>query len=215
MTVGNILWMASQLRLKLHFFSVIVGIILGFLVAIVRATHDKTGKMKALNFFCNIYLTIIRGTPLVVQLLITYFVIFGSVNVSKVVVAVIAFGVNSGAYVAEIIRGGIMSIDNGQFEAGRSIGFNHFQTMLYIIMPQVLKNVLPSLANEFIVLLKETSVVGYIALQDLTKSGDIIRSQTYQATFPLLFVALIYLIIVMIFSYFVKLLERRLHQDGR
>ena len=199
--------------LQVTFFAVILGIFLGFLVAMVRSTYDKTGKLKLLNFFCNLYLTVIRGTPVVVQLLITYFVIFGSVNIDKVLVAVIAFGFNSGAYVAEIIRGGIMSVDQGQFEAGRSLGFSYFRTMIYIILPQALKNVLPALANEFIVLLKETSVAGYIALQDLTKGGDIIRSRTYDAFMPLIAVAVLYLLMVMLFNYFVKQLERRLRNS--
>ena len=147
-----------------------------------------------MNFLAKVYLTVIRGTPVLVQLLIIYFVVFASVDINKIIVAVMAFGINSGAYVAEIIRSGIMSIDDGQFEAGRSLGFNYTQTMIYIILPQALKNVLPALANEFIVLLKETSVSGYIAIQDLTKGGDIIRSQTYNALFPLLMVAAIYLL---------------------
>ena len=145
--------------------------------------------------------------------MIIYFVIFGNVKVDKTLVAVLAFGINSGAYVAEIFRSGIMSIDNGQFEAGRSLGFNYTQTMWYIIMPQAFKNVLPTLGNEFIVLLKETSVAGYIALQDLTKGGDIIRSRTYSAFMPLIAVAIIYLVMVMIFTYFVRLLERRLRSS--
>lgn len=157
----------------------------------------------------------IRGTPAVVQLLITYFVIFGSVNVSKVLVAVLAFGVNSGAYVAEICRAGIMSIDIGQMEAGRSIGFSYTQTMWYIILPQAFKNVLPALGNEFIVLLKETSISGYIALQDLTKGGDIIRSRTYDAFMPLIGVACVYLALVLGFTKLVSLLERRLNQSER
>lgn len=201
--------------LEVTFFAVLVGILLGFIVAIIRSTYDKTGKMKILNFLCNIYLTVIRGTPVVVQLLIIYFVIFGSVRIDKVVVAVIAFGINSGAYVAEIVRGGIMSIDQGQFEAGRSLGFNYFQTMINIILPQALKNVLPALGNEFIVLLKETSVAGYIALQDLTKAGDIIRSETYSPMMPLLAVAVIYLTFVMILSFLIKQLERRLRNSER
>ncbi len=199
--------------LEVTFFAVILGIFLGFMIAMIRSTYDKTGKLKILNAICNIYLTVIRGTPVVVQLLITYFVIFGSVNIDKVLVAVIAFGINSGAYVAEIIRSGIMSVDSGQFEAGRSLGFSYFKTMIYIILPQALKNVLPALANEFIVLLKETSVAGYIALQDLTKAGDIIRSRTYDAFMPLIMVALIYLLMVMLFNYFVKQLERRLRSS--
>lgn len=200
--------------LAVTFFAVIIGIILGFLVAIIRSTYERTHKLGFLNWICQVYLTVIRGTPVIVQLLIMYYIIFVSLS-SKIVVAVIAFGINSGAYVAEIIRGGIMSIDNGQFEGGRSLGFNYVQTMIYIILPQVFKNVLPSLANEFIVLLKETSVSGYIALQDLTKGGDIIRSQTYNAFVPLLIVAAIYLCMVIIFSYFVKLLERRLRNSER
>ena len=167
------------------FFAALLGIVIGFLLAIIRATHDKEGKLKVLNFIAHIYITIIRGTPVVVQLLIIYFVVFGSVNVSKVLVAVLAFGLNSGAYVAEIFRSGIMSIDQGQFEAGRSIGMTYIQTMRHIIIPQAFKNVLPALGNEFIVLMKETSVSGYIALQDLTKGGDIIRSRTYDAFMPL------------------------------
>lgn len=199
--------------LQITLCAVILGIVLGFLVAIVRSTHDRTGKLKILNALCNLYLTVIRGTPVVVQLLIIYFVIFGSTTISKVVVAVLAFGINSGAYVAEIFRSGIMSIDNGQFEAGRSLGFNYRQTMIYIVMPQAFKNVLPALGNEFISLLKETSVSGYIALQDLTKGGDIIRSRTYDAFMPLIAVALIYLVMVLIFSKLVSLLERRLRNS--
>ena len=200
-------------NLQVTFFAVIIGIVLGFLVAIVRSTYDKTGKLRILNAICKLYLTVIRGTPVVVQLLIIYFVIFGSSDVSKVLVAVMAFGLNSGAYVAEIFRSGIMSVDNGQFEAGRSLGFNYVQTMIYIIMPQAFKNVLPALGNEFIVLLKETSVSGYIALQDLTKGGDIIRSRTYDAFMPLIAVALIYLAMVLVFTKLVNMLERRLRSS--
>lgn len=199
--------------LQVTFFAVIIGIVIGFLIAIIRSTYDKTGRLKILNAICKIYLTVIRGTPVVVQLLIIYFVIFGSSDISKVLVAIMAFGFNSGAYVAEIFCSGIMSIDNGQFEAGRSLGFNYVQTMIHIIMPQAFKNVLPALGNEFIVLLKETSVSGYIALQDLTKGGDIIRSRTYDAFMPLIAVALIYLIMVMIFTKLVNLLERRLRNS--
>lgn len=201
--------------LTVTFFAVMIGIFLGFLVAVVRSTNEKTGKLKLLNLICKLYLTVIRGTPVVVQLLIIYFVIFGSVKIDKTLVAIFAFGLNSGAYVAEIIRGGIMSIDNGQFEAGRSLGFGYAQTMIYIILPQVFKNVLPSLGNEFIVLLKETSVAGYIALEDLTKGGDIIRSRTYEAFMPLIAVALIYLVMVLAFSKLLSILERRLRSNER
>ena len=201
--------------LQITFAAVIIGIVLGFLVAVVRATYDKTGKLKVLNWICNVYLTVFRGTPIVVQLMIIYYVIFASMDISKVVAAILAFGINSGAYVAEIIRSGIMSIDNGQFEAGRSLGFNYIQTMWHIVLPQALKNVLPALGNEFIVLLKETSVSGYIALQDLTKGGDIIRSRTYDAFMPLIAVALIYLVMVMVFSKLLEVLERRLRSSER
>ena len=202
-----------KITLLVTVFAVLIGVVLGFLISIVRTTHDKTGKLKILNAICKVYLTVIRGTPVVVQLMIIYFIIFGSVDISKVVVAIVAFGINSGAYVAEIFRSGIMSIDNGQFEAGRSLGFNYAQTMMYIVMPQAFKNVLPTLCNEFISLLKETSVSGYIALQDLTKGGDIIRSRTYDAFMPLIAVALIYLAMVMIFTKLVSLLERRLRNS--
>ncbi|MGN0592552.1 MAG: amino acid ABC transporter permease [Ruminococcus sp.] len=196
--------------LLITLFAVILGMVLGFLIAIIRATHDKTGKFRFLNILAKIYLTVIRGTPVVVQLLIIYFVIFASVNIDKMLVAVLAFGLNSAAYVAEIVRSGIMSIDNGQFEAGMSLGLNYRKTMILIIIPQAFKNVLPALANEFIVLLKETSVSGYIALNDLTKGGDIIRSDTYEAFLPLIAVAVIYLVMVMILSALVTKLERRL-----
>ena len=199
--------------LRITFFAVLIGIFLGFLIAVVRSTNDKTHKLGVLNALCKVYLTVIRGTPVLVQLLIIYFVVFGSVKIDKTLVAVIAFGINSGAYVAEIFRSGIMSIDNGQFEAGRSLGFNYPQTMFYIVMPQAFKNVLPALGNEFIGLLKETSVAGYIAIQDLTKGADIIRSRTYSAFMPLIAAALIYLVLVMVFTFFVQKLERRLRNS--
>lgn len=201
--------------LLVTFFAVILGMVLGFLIAIVRATHDKNGKLGVLNFFAKVYLTVIRGTPVVVQLLILYFIIFATVNIDKTLVAILAFGLNSAAYVAEIVRSGIMSIDNGQFEAGASLGLNYSKTMLSIILPQAFKNILPALANECIVLLKETSVAGYIALVDLTKGGDIIRSQTYEAFLPLIAVAIIYLVMVMFLSAMVSKLERRLAKSDR
>lgn len=195
--------------------ALVLGLMLGFIIAVIRSTHDKTGKLKILNFLSKIYLTVIRGTPVVVQLLIIYFVIFGSLDIDKMLVAVLAFGLNSGAYVAEIVRSGIMSIDNGQFEAGSSLGLSYTQTMINIIMPQAFKNILPALANEFIVLLKETSIAGYIAIEDLTKGGDIIRSITYEAFMPLIAVALIYLVIVMILTHLVSRLERRLAKNDK
>ena len=201
--------------LIITFFACLLGIVLGFLVSMIRVTYERTGKMKLPNAICTLYLTVIRGTPVVLQLLIIYFVVFGSVRIDKILVAVLAFGINSGAYVAEIFRSGIMAVDQGQVEAGRSLGFNYRQTMWYIIMPQALKNVLPALCNEFIALLKETSVSGYLAIQDLTKGGDIIRSQTWSAYMPLLAVAAIYLAIVLIFTRLTKILERRLRQSER
>lgn len=201
--------------LKITFFAVLLGLVIGFAVSMVRSAHENTGKLKLLNAICGLYLTVIRGTPVVVQLLLIYLGVFSSVRVDKTFVAVIAFGINSGAYQAEIFRSGIQSIPRGQFEAGRSLGFNYVQTMTNIIMPQAFRNVIPTLANEFIVLLKETSVAGYIALEDLTKGGDIIRSRTYAAFMPMLAVAVIYLTMVLFFSQGVKYLERRLKKSER
>ncbi|MBE6758670.1 MAG: amino acid ABC transporter permease [Ruminococcaceae bacterium] len=208
--------------LTITFFAVLVGIVLGVIVAAVRSTWDKNrtamrpgiGKVVLgfFNWLCKVYLTVFRGTPVVVQLIIMYYVIFASSN-NGTLVAILAFGINSGAYVAEIVRSGIMSIDPGQMEAGRSLGFNYTQTMLYIVLPQAFKNVLPALANEFIVLLKETSVAGYIAIEDLTKAGDMIRSRTFSAFLPLLAVALIYLLLVVVLSWLVGKLERRLRSS--
>ncbi len=200
--------------LLITLFAVLIGVALGFLVAIIRATYDKTGKLAILSRICSLYLTVIRGTPAVVQLLIMYYIVFVNFN-SKIGVAVIAFGINSGAYVAEIVRSGIMSIDKGQMEAGRSLGFGYAQTMWHIILPQAFKNVLPALANEFIVLLKETSICGYIGLMDLTRGGDIIRSRTYEAFLPLFAVALIYLLLVVALTNLVGRLERRLRTNER
>lgn len=195
--------------------ALVLGVVFGFLLALVRTTHDRTGKLGFLNGLAKLYLTVVRGTPVVVQLMIIYFVVFASVRINGVIVAIIAFGLNSAAYVAEIFRSGIMSIDKGQMEAGRSLGLTYGQTMWRIIMPQAVKNVLPALGNEMITLLKETSVAGYIALQDLTKGGDIIRGRTYSAFMPLLAVAAIYLIIVLILQALVGRLERRLAKSDR
>ena len=217
------LWEGLGATLKVTFFALLLGVAIGIVIAIIRSTHDKNikdmkgaskGILKILDIIARVYLTVIRGTPVVVQLMIMYYVIMVS-STNKVLVATIAFGFNSGAYVAEIFRSGIMAIDQGQFEAGRSLGFNFVQTMRYIIIPQAFKNVLPALANEFIVLLKETSVAGYVALQDLTKGGDIIRSRTYDAFMPLIGVALIYLVMVMFFTYLEGILERKLRNSER
>ncbi|MBQ6927188.1 MAG: amino acid ABC transporter permease [Oscillospiraceae bacterium] len=210
--------------LKVTFFALLLGIAIGVVVAMIRSAYDQMkdemkpgfGKtmLTVLNTIARLYLTIIRGTPVVVQLLIGYFVIFVSTT-NTVFVASMVFGINSGAYITEIIRGGIMSIDHGQFEAGRSLGFDYFQTMRFIIIPQAFKNVLPALANEFIALLKETAVCGYIGLMDLTKGGDVIRGRTFSAFMPLIVVAAIYLALVIFFSWLVGKLERRLRSSER
>lgn len=216
------LWNGLGVTLEVTFFAVLIGIAIGVVVAIIRSTYDKNytamrstaGRffLKLGNLVCRIYLTVIRGTPVVVQLLIAYFIIFVS-STNKMMVAILAFGINSGAYVAEIIRSGIMSIDEGQTEAGRSLGLNFVQTMRYIVIPQAFKNVLPALGNEFIVLIKETSVSGYIALQDLTKGADIIRGRTFDAFLPLFACAAIYLTLVVFFEWLLGKLERRLRSS--
>ena len=193
--------------------AVLAGMIIGFLVAIVRVTYDKTGALPFLNTICKLYLAIIRGTPMMIQLLIIMYVVFKSVNVPKLLVAIIAFAINSGAYVAEIMRGGIMSIDNGQMEAGRSLGLTYKQTMISFILPQANKNVLPALGNEFISLIKETSICGYIGLMDLTRGGDIIRSITFEPFLPLIGVAIVYLFIVQILNLGVGKLEKNLRKS--
>ena len=215
--------------LKITVFALIFAVIIGVLVAIIRYSYDKNHTNKAGNFIqsllqfllavangiCHVYLTIIRGVPVVVQLMIIYFIIFASPDVSKIFCAVVAFSLNSGAYVAEIVRGGLTSVDKGQFEAGRSLGFGYIATMWYIILPQAFKNILPALGNEAIMLLKDTSISGYVAIQDLTKGGDIIRSRTYDAFMPLIAVALIYLILVTILTLLLRRLERRLQSSER
>ncbi len=201
-----------SVTVQVTFFSVILGIVLGFIVALAKLSNLKIGKFKILNSLASLYIDIIRGTPIVIQLLIIYYIIFGSVDVSKIIVAVIAFGVNSGAYVAEIVRAGILAVDKGQMEAGRSLGLSYVSTMWNIIMPQAIKNILPALANEFIVLLKETAIVGYIALEDLTKGGDIIRSRTFDPYMPLIAVAIIYLVITTVLSKIFMNLEGRMRQ---
>lgn len=212
--------------LQITFFALIIGLVIGIVVAAIRSSYDKNKEamakkggfgwliMKIANGICTLYLTVVRGTPVVVQLMIFYFIIFASSR-NGVLIAILAFGCNSGAYVAEIFRSGIASVDNGQFEAGRSLGFSYLQTMLYIVIPQAFKNVLPTLCNEFIVLLKETSVAGYVGVVDLTKAGDIIRGRTFSAFMPLIAVALIYLVMVIILTALVRMLERRLQKSER
>ncbi len=211
------MWLLNGLKTTLIItaFAVVIGIIIGFLVAIVRSAHDKTGSFKILNAICRVYLTVIRGTPAMIQLLIMNFVIFGSVSMNKIIVGGLAFGINSGAYVAEIVRSGIMSIDQGQTEAGRSLGFSYAQTMRLIVVPQAFKAVLPALVNEFIVLIKETSIIGYIGMMDLTKGAMLIQSRTYNAFWPLLAAAAIYLVLVMVLTFGMNKLERRLRTNER
>lgn len=208
------------------FGALAIGIILGIIVAAIRTSFDKNKEamklrggvgyyvLAVLNAICKFYLTVTRGTPVVVQLMISYFVIFALAD-DGIPVAIFAFGINSGAYVAEIFRAGIMSIDHGQFEAGRSLGFNYFQTMRFIVIPQMFKAVLPTLCNEFIALLKETSVAGYVGVIDLTKAGNTIAGRTFEYFIPLLTVAAIYLVLVMILSWLVGILERRLRKSDR
>ena len=190
-----------------------IGVVLGLLIALIRSTHEQTGKLKLLNIVARVYLTIIRGTPSMIQILFFYSVIFATVNLNNIVIGGIAFGINSGAYVAEIFRSGIMSVDKGQTEAGRSLGLNSAQTMRLIIIPQAFKNVLPALINEMIVLLKETAIIGYIGTIDIPKAAFLVQTRTYDALVPLLSAAIFYLILVMILTYFMGKLERRLRKS--
>lgn len=216
-TEGRYLYLVQGLgnTLLITLLAILISLVVGSAIAIVRATHDRTGRMKVLNAICQVYLTILRGTPTMVQLLIIYYVVFASVDVSKVFVAVVAFGINSSAYLAEVVRSGVMSIDRGQMEAGRSLGLSHWQTMRLVILPQAYKNVLPAIGNELITLLKETSIAGYIGIVDLTKGSDIIRSITYDAILPLTTVALVYLALVFMLSSAVNNLEKKLRKNER
>ena len=190
-------------------FAVIIGLIFGLLIALIRNNYENNKRLPLLNTLCKGYVAIIRGTPVLLQLMIIYYVIFASVNINVVLVGIIAFGINSAAYVSEIIRAGLDSIDKGQMDGGRALGFNYHETMRYIILPQALKNVMPALCNEFITLLKETSVAGYIGIIELTKAGDIIASRTYNYFFPLILTALIYLILTLGLSKIVTRFEKR------
>lgn len=197
--------------LIIAFFAVILGVIIGIIIALIRNYSEYSHKLKFLNFLAKAYVNIIRGTPSILQLMIIYYVIFASVDINIVLVGILAFGINSGAYVAEVIRAGINSIDKGQIEAGSSLGFNYFQIMIYIILPQAIKNILPALGNEFITLVKETSVGAYIGIVELTKASDIIASRTYDYFFPLIIVAIIYFLLTLILTKLVGLMERKLN----
>ena len=215
-TDNRYLYFLEGLRatLIITFLAVILGVVLGFALAYIRTTHDRTGRLKFLNVIARVYLTVIRGTPTMIQLLIMNFVILVSCN-NPYLIASLAFGMNSAAYVAEIFRSGIMSIDPGQMEAARSLGLSYTQATWKVIMPQAIKNVLPALGNEMIVLLKETSISGYVGIRDLTRAGDLVRSRTYEAVFPLFTVAAVYLLLVMILQHFVTKMEVRLAQSDR
>lgn len=196
--------------------SLFIGIVIGFLVAVIRVTNDTTGELDFGAWICKIYLSVMRGTPLMIQLLIIYFVVLLPAGIGSIPSAIVCFGLNSGAYVSEIVRGGIMSVDKGQMEAGRSLGFTYMSTMYHIVLPQAFKAVLPSLANEFITLLKETSVAFYIGVADLTLGGLKIRSITYSSFMPLVAIAIVYLVLVLGLSRLVSILERRLRKgDNR
>lgn len=211
--------------LEVTFLALILGVVIGVLVAVVRSAHDsQRGKKRGpahvvlavLNAICKVYLTVIRGTPSTVQLLIMWFIVFQWARDEHMVwVASLSFGINSGAYVAEIVRSGIMSIDLGQSEAGRSLGLTYPQTMTYIVIPQAVKNILPALGNELITLLKETSVCGFIGLQDLTKGAMIVQSRTYAPYMPYISIAVIYLMMVLILTGLLNLLERRLRASDK
>ena len=209
------LWLLRGLgtTLEITAGATVLGLVIGLSLSLVKVMQYSGRKVGPFGFVADLYLTVIRGTPSVVQLLIIYFVVFGSVNVPKILVAIIAFGINSGAYMAEIIRGGILSVDRGQMEAGRSLGLGYWTSMRTIVIPQATKNILPAMGNEFITLLKETAIAGYIAVQDLTKAGDLIRSQTYDAFLPLIVVAAMYLVIVMMLTSLLKRLEERLRRS--
>lgn len=212
-----------KITLQVTAGALLIGLVIGVLVSIIRSAHDQNPKkelsaggiiMMLLNAVCRLYLTVIRGTPTLVQLLLIYFFFLANVD-NKITTATVAFGINSGAYLAEIFRSGIMSIDQGQMEAGRSLGLGYAKTMQKIILPQAFKNTLPALVNESITLLKETSICGYVGLNDLTRGGDIIRVDTYDPLLPLLGVAVIYLVIVMFFTWIMGKLERGLRESDR
>ena len=201
--------------IAITFVALIIGIIIGFTLSLIKVSKSKNICVTILKFLSNCYITIIRGTPVVVQLFVIYYLVFASTGMPKILIAMIAFGINSGAYVAEVVRGGLLSVDIGQYEAGRSLGLSNRITMFKIIIPQAIKNVLPSLVGEFINLIKETSVAGFIGITDLSRAGDIIRSQTYEPFVPLLTVAVIYLIIIAVLTALFSVLERRMRSGDK
>lgn len=201
--------------LFISLISVIIGVMIGIIIAVINAYHKEAKKLKVFSKICDLYVIIIRGTPVLLQLMIIYYVVFRSVrDINLILVASLAFGINSGAYVSEIIRAGIESIDKGQMEAGRSLGLSYFQTLRLIVLPQAIKNILPTIGNEFITLIKETSVAGYIGVRDLTKASDIIASRTYNYFFPLIIAATIYLSIILVLTKILNIFERRLKKNA-
>ena len=196
------------ITIKVSLLAVVLGIIIGMIIALFNLSNSKF-----LRGIGNVYTDVIRGTPSVTQLMIIYFVVFASLHVDKWIIAAIAFGINSGAYVSEIIRAGILSIDKGQTEAGRSLGLNAAQTMMRIVIPQAVKNIFPALCNEFIVLIKETAIVGYVGLMDIQKAGDFIKSATYKPIMPLIATAIIYFVIIKVLTLLLGLIEKRLRKS--
>ena len=201
--------------LIITFFACLMGIVLGFLVGMIRSTYEKTHKLKVLNAICKVYLTVIRGTPVVVQLLIIYFVVFGSVRVDKVIVAILAFGVNSGAYVAEIFRAGILAVDSGQTEAARSLGLSQWQAMKLVVLPQAVKNVLPALANEVVTMVKESSVCSAYGMGELMFAAKNVSGTTLISVGPFVFIALIYFCINFPASKAIEAIERRMRRGDK
>ena len=195
--------------------ALVIGVVIGSLVAMIKYCGQDSRLLRPLCWLCSVYTTVIRGVPVVVQLLIIYYVIFATVAVDKTFAAVLAFGINSGAYVAEIVRSGIAAVDPGQMEAGRSLGLSRLQSAWHIVLPQAMKNILPAIGNEMIALLKETAVAGYVAVQDLTRAGNLIRNNTYDSFNPLMLVAVVYLVLVIGMTQLLGLLERRLRRSDK
>lgn len=214
-TDNRYMWMVKGLgqTAVITVFATLIGVFIGLALALIKVFQYSGRRIFLLTRIADVYLNVIRGTPVVVQLLIIYYVVFGSVQISKTFVAILAFGINSGAYVAEIIRAGIMAVDRGQMEAGRSLGLTYATSMRKIVLPQAFKNILPALFNELITLLKETAVAGYIAVADLTRAADLIRSRTFDAFMPLIVVAVVYLVIVIGLTRLMSRLERRLRRS--
>ena len=204
-----------KVTILISIFAILIGVAIGLFIAVVKVTVSKNIFVRILKWFCNVYTTVIRGTPVMVQLLIMYNMVFTARDTNEIFVGAICFGINSGAYVAEIIRAGIESIDRGQMEAGRSLGFNYIQTMRYIIVPQAVKNILPALGNEFVVLIKETAVIGMIANIDLVGAARKVQSLTYDYLIPLLSIAVIYYVVIKIISTLLSKVEKGMRKADK